>query len=902
MIIQHPWLLVLLFPTLMLMWRLHPVKDRVFYIRLTVVTLMFLGLSNPNSVFNVSGEDYVVIVDQSDSMHSDHLAFAEETIQDLESELESGDRLAIISVGGNVQVDKSFEQNGRQQIAHLSNGRASKLSSALDTALKQIPVSRRGNILLLSDGGNTEEEWTAELRSAIVRNIPIHTIASIKETEQDIQITQINAPHEISQGEGVLIQAQIESPFDGEVTIELLHQGKKVASGSKSVVKGANSVSFRDMPINGGIHEYTLRIKHPQDRTPENNTVTVGTLVQGPKTVLLLSESPSPVASLLGAHNMEVIERHPKDPISLPLLTQVRAIILHNVPATYFSINELKMLRIAVEELGKGLWMIGGPSSFGVGGYLHTELEDVLPVNLEIREEKRKVGMALGIALDRSGSMGMSMGPNLTKMDLANQGAASALKLLTNMDNITVTAVDTETHEILRNQPVSSDSSIAKKVLGIESGGGGIYVDTALKDLHTILKESPQQNKRIILFADAGDAEDDGDALKTVAELQADNIAVSVIALGTPGDSDAKFLMDVASQGGGSIYFTQSPKELPQLFSMETMVASQAGFIEEPTPVTTVLGLSRFGGGLPTLPTLTGYNVVFPKSGSQTGYQTKESDTSPILASTQVGLGQTVAYMGCIGGTCGQQILRWPQLGTFASTIISGISSSNSQATGFVGVQQEGDDFVYTVESNTGRPDIQVYDPDGNVQELVFQQIEPNLYEARVRPDLVGIHTAIQTSSSGTTTLPPLSKSISTEFSNLQISRSRTHLRRLSERSGGLVNPSIAQIMLDPTESQKLDSWRPWILCLLLPFLLLEIVERRLQWVSKVLHRLRKNTKAQETEPKSSEPQQTYQASKEWISTHSEPSADGRATTEEAAPQKKQDTLQDALQRAKNRK
>ena len=57
-----------------------------------------------------------------------------------------------------------------------------------------------------------------------------------------------------------------------------------------------------------------------------------------------------------------------------------------------------------------------------VGGYLHTELEAVLPVSLEIREEKKKVGMALGIALDRSGSMSMSVGPNLTKMDLANQG------------------------------------------------------------------------------------------------------------------------------------------------------------------------------------------------------------------------------------------------------------------------------------------------------------------------------------------------------------------------------------------------------------------------------------------------------------------------------------------------
>ena len=277
--------------------------------------------------------------------------------------------------------------------------------------------------------------------------------------------------------------------------------------------------------------------------------------------------------------------------------------------------------------------------------------------------------------------------------------------------------------------------------------------------------------------------------------------------------------------------------------------ASQAGFVEEPTPVTTVLGLSRFGGGLPNHPTLTGYNVVFPKSGSQTGYQTNEQETSPILASSQMGLGQSVAYMGCIGGACGQDILQWSQLGTFVTTIVSGISAPSSPETGFVGVQQEGEDFVYTVESKTGTPDIQLFNPDGTPQNLVFQQIEPNLYEARLRPDVVGVHTAIQSTNSGVTTLPPLSKSISTEFSNLQSSRSRDQLRRLSERSGGSTNPSIAQILQSSTESQALESWRPWILCLLLPLLLLEIVERRIQWLSKTLERFNIRSNKQSTRP-----------------------------------------------------
>ena len=95
------------------------------------------------------------------------------------------------------------------------------------------------------------------------------------------------------------------------------------------------------------------------------------------------------------------------------------------MPSTQFTEVEMTAVKIAVDKLGKGFWMIGGESSFGVGGYLHTPIEEILPVDLKIREQK-KSGYT-GIALDRSGSMSMSIGPNLTKMDLANQGASSAI-------------------------------------------------------------------------------------------------------------------------------------------------------------------------------------------------------------------------------------------------------------------------------------------------------------------------------------------------------------------------------------------------------------------------------------------------------------------------------------------
>ena len=120
--------------------------------------------------------------------------------------------------------------------------------------------------------------------------------------------------------------------------------------------------------------------------------------------------------------------------------------------------------------------MIGGEQSFGVGGYLHTPLEKVLPVHLEIRDDVRKMGIALGVSLDRSGSMSAPVGPNLTKMDLADQGTAASLTLLNNMDSVYVAAVDTANHEVVPFQGVNDTSSLNKNILGIQSTGGGIFV------------------------------------------------------------------------------------------------------------------------------------------------------------------------------------------------------------------------------------------------------------------------------------------------------------------------------------------------------------------------------------------------------------------------------------------
>ncbi len=69
--------------------------------------------------------------------------------------------------------------------------------------------------------------------------------------------------------------------------------------------------------------------------------------------------------------------------------------------------------------------------------------------------------------------------------------------------------------------------------------------------------------RHIILFADAADAEEPGDYMKLLAEMQKEKCTVSVIGLGTEKDSDADFLKDVAKRGNGRIFFNANANELP---------------------------------------------------------------------------------------------------------------------------------------------------------------------------------------------------------------------------------------------------------------------------------------------------------------------------------------------------
>src|SRR5205085_999138 len=153
----------------------------------------------------------------------------------------------------------------------------------------------------------------------------------------------------------------------------------------------------------------------------------------------------------------------------------------------------------------------------------------ILPVSMELRQEHRKLALAIVVVLDRSGSMTAPVAGGRQKMDLANLGTAAVLDLLGPSDEFGVIAVDTEPHTIADLAPVTNKERVRADVLSIRSMGGGIYIYVALEAAARMIEKSKSGTRHIILFADATDSELPGRYEPLVQKCRDGGITISVI-------------------------------------------------------------------------------------------------------------------------------------------------------------------------------------------------------------------------------------------------------------------------------------------------------------------------------------------------------------------------------------
>ena len=517
--LRYPLALLLVVPALLVAWRAWAAGARekpVLALRALAILALVAALAGPVHVRSDSGVDVVFLVDRSRSMPDDAEARALELIALAEDDRPPGCRLGVIGFGGEARVESPPTASGRfSAFGSQVDPDASNLSEAIRTALAATDPDRALRLVLVTDGKPTGTSPLAAIPEAIERQVPIDARYLARPADDAVSIVALDVPGQVDEGGPVLVSGWVRAERAGTYGYRLKRGGRVVEEGSLDLAPGTRRLSFRDvLPEGPGIHGYQLELLAPGDSTPENNVARGVVRAVAPGRVLhvRVGERPGHLGEALAAPGVEVDSIAPADfPRSLEGLDPYRLVVLENVSVQDLGAPALGRIRAHVERFGGGLLVTGGKRSFGLGGYYLSALDEILPVSMELRTERRKVRMAIAMVLDRSGSMMAPAGQGLVKMDLANRGAVEAMSLLGPSDEVAVIAVDSAARLIVPMTSLDELDQIAKKTLSINSQGGGIYVYQGLFAAGNVLTASTAQTRHVILFADAADAEEPGD-------------------------------------------------------------------------------------------------------------------------------------------------------------------------------------------------------------------------------------------------------------------------------------------------------------------------------------------------------------------------------------------------------
>jgi hypothetical protein len=826
---------------------------RAFTLLFAVLALAGLALRLPSRVGTV-----VVVADRSLSMPVGSEAAQKEAIDLVQAAMGAEDQVAVISFGAGVALEHLPQGKPFPGFSAQVGGDSSNLGEALDAALALIPRESPGRVLVLSDGKWTGRDPAGVAPLAAARGIALDYRSMQRSAADDLAIARVDVPSGVAAGEAFLITAWVFAPTAQKVNYELRRGNRRLAAGNQAMVAGLNRLTFRDQATEAGNQEYRFSVQGPrEDPVPENNSARFLIGIGGPRPLLhVTTAADSGLGRLLRKGKLDVRSVSPdKCKWTLESLAKYSAVVLENVPADLIGAVGMETLAAWVREAGGGLLMTGGRNSYGPGGYYKSPLEPVMPVSMELRNEHRKLALAIVVALDRSGSMSASVGGGKVKMDLANLGAAQVLDLLGPMDEFGCIAVDTGPHTVvdlalLKDKP---KGDLRRDILRIHSEGGGIYVYEALMASEKMLAKAKAGTKHIILFADAADAVEPRDYQILLERTSKAGITVSTIGLGSEHDKDADLLRDVARRGKGRAFFTAKPDDLPRLFAQDTFVVARNTFLDERTPIRTTPGLQTLTNrpfGSPPGLSVDGYNLCYLRPGATLGTITLDEYKAPLAAAWRAGLGRVVCYTGEADGKHAGAMAKWAQAGEYFTSLARWSAGASGPL---------GDGMLVTQEVREGMNVVRLHlDPErrddpfqalpravtlrankGSAPRSATEALRwagPDLLELEV--PLQGTETALTTvdiPGLGPASLSPVCLPYSPEFRPSQGDRGLATLERLGRATGGKERVELAAIWKDLPRLPRRMPMARWLLALALVFLLAEVLERRTGMISRPL-------------------------------------------------------------------
>lgn len=752
-----------------------------FAFRAAVWTLVVLALAEMQWVRTDDRLAVVYLLDRSLSIpEADRRAMIEYANRSTAAERGDGDLVGAVAFGRRAEVElPPLDDDLRlpPALETVVDPQYTNLAEAFRLAEASFPADAAKRVVLLSDGNQNVENVYDVARRAAERGVGIDVVPVTYRARGEVWVEKVSLPSVARRGEPFDVQVLVNNTTeptpagaaapDGAVagTLELLRRrGDETTVLSRDRVElspGKRPFAVRQTLDEPDFYVYEARFTpdDPRDDVqPQNNRALNFTQLAGSGRVLFIENFERP-----GLHR-RLIDALRREKLSVTVMPSNRlfasaaelvpydVVVLADVPRTggenvdavaAFTDEQIKLLTTNVREMGCGLVMLGGPNSFGAGGWAGTSLEAAMPIDFQVKNLEVVPSGALQLVLDKSGSMADE------KLEMCKTAAVAAVRMLGPRDYVGIAAFDSQAHWVVPMHQLRSASDVVARIRRL-GAGGGTYMETALREAYDAVRKVPAGVKHVIVLSDGQTAGSGYEQMAADARKQ--GVTTSCVSVGF--DAAIPLLDAVAQAGGGKSYAVTNPRAIPKIFVNEARrVARPLIFEDDKGFVPQIVGAHEVLRSLqPPLAPLTGFVMTGTKGSSLV--QTLLDDprfraegSGTIAAVWTYGLGRTAVWTSDCGeawATAWNErpdfepllsgLVRWtmrPPAGGDRFTLRADVDDGRGRLL-LSGLDEQGE-FLNLLD-----PQGSVVGPDLTPRPLRLEQTAPGRYAATFDADQVG--------------------------------------------------------------------------------------------------------------------------------------------------------------------
>jgi len=669
---EHPgWLLLLVLLAPVWWWSrgarvsLGPVRGVVVpVLRGLLVAALVLALAEPVMLRSNDDLTVAVVLDRSRSITEAELDAAVQWLQQATSARSEDDRLAVVHAARSASVVVMPDTHGQVGIEAVQ-GRtdASDLAGAVEFAKGLLPEAGAHRILLVSDGNETSGSLLEAADRAADAGIPIDVLPVRYERRGEVMVERLIAPADIRPGDAVDVRVVLRSQSAARGRLVLLRNGSPVpmpeGAGLDISLEPGLTVIPLTAPAGGGSMQWYEAVFEPAaastDARRTNNRAAAVSLHAGQGRVLLVSEGGQGgrrLAELLTRRGLTVevggVERIIGGPAALAAWD---AIAMVNLPRWSLPDHVDGELAAWVRDGGGGLLMTGGPISFGAGGWIGSQVAEVLPIGLDPPAERQVRRGALAIIVH---SCEMPRGNYWGR-----KVAEASIEALSSLDYVGIVEYANQfgASEWAFPMQVAGDKRAALHAAASLKYGDMPTFATSMRLALDGLEGVAAGQKHLIIISDGDPQPPPPELLEQYAAAKVTVSTVMVGGHGTP--MDRRRMKAMATLTGGRFHDVQNPSQLPAIFIQEAQVVSRS-LLQEGEFAPRWAGPG--GGPLPgnaidaigAVPPISGYVLTEARGGLAQDaivVPTEQAD-DPLFAWSHQGLGRTAAFTSDLG-------LRW---------------------------------------------------------------------------------------------------------------------------------------------------------------------------------------------------------------------------------------------------